>query len=102
MAGPFLATVEVAGPFKFASKPYTMEAGAGPVVATAEEKPASEAIEPCACAVPAPETTLAEGGALAAKEEQIGKGGSWWAILAIGTLAVLAAGLAIYKKKATS
>jgi hypothetical protein len=79
-----------------------MEAEAGPVVATAEEKPAGEAIEPCACAVPAPETTLAQGEALATREEQIGKGGIWKAILVIGSLAVLAAALAIYKKKAAS
>ena len=90
------------GPFNYLSKPYTIEAAAGPVVATAKEKPASEAIEPGACAVPTPEVTLAEGEVLATREEQIGKGQSWWAILVVGILAVAAAGLAIYKKKAAS
>ncbi len=71
-------------------------------MATAEEKPASEAIESCACGVPTPDATLAEGEVLGTKEEQIGKSKSWWAILVIGISAVLAAGLAIYRKKATS
>ena len=74
MAGPFTATVEVAGPFKIEGKAYTIAAKSepagttSPIVASAEEP------------------TKSRYGAV---------------IIIIGIIALAAAGMAIYKKKAT-
>jgi len=73
VAGPFTATVEVAGPFKIEGKAYAI---------AAKSKPA-ETVSPIAAAV-----------------EEPAKSRYGAVIIIIGIIALAAAGLVIYSKKA--
>jgi len=74
VAGPFTATVEMSGPFKIEGKAYTIAAKSRP----------AETTSPLVAAVEEP------------AESRYGA-----VIIIIGIIALAAAGMAIYKKKAT-
>ena len=74
MAGPFTATVEMSGPFKIEGKAYTIAAKSRP----------AETTSPLVAAVEEP------------AESRYGA-----VIIIIGIIALAAAGMVIYKKKAT-
>ena len=74
MAGPFTATVEMSGPFKIEGKAYTIAAKSRP----------AETTSPLVAAVEEP------------AESRYGA-----VIIIIGIIALAAAGMAIYKNKAT-
>ena len=74
MAGPFTATVEMAGPFKIEGKAYAIAAKSKPEETTSPILAAAE------------EPAKSRYGAV---------------IIIIGIIALAAAGMAIYKKKAT-
>ncbi len=86
--------MDVAGPFKFESKPYTIMAQSTLVLA-AEDKTGSGVTAPSAPAEPAPETIVGE----VEVPTTVGGGASRKLIWVIGGLAVIAAGFAIYKQK---
>jgi hypothetical protein len=73
VAGPFTATVEIAGPFKFESTGLTMAAKSKPAKTTSP---------------------------LAAATEEPAKSRYTAVIIILGIIALAAAGVAIYKKKA--
>jgi hypothetical protein len=72
VAGPFTATVELAGPFKFESKPFTIAAKGTPAQTTSHV--VAEAQEPAI-----------------SRRVRV--------IITIGVIALVAAGLALYTKK---
>jgi len=92
VAGPFKATVEVAGPYKIETKPYTI-AVAGKPSTTVSTPAVAAKVSPAATAAPA------EIEASTTVETQVGKGGSLKLVLVIGVIAVVVAGIAIFSKK---
>ena len=93
MAGPFKATVAVAGPYKIETKPYTI-AVAG--------KPSTTVSTPSVAAKVSPATTASPAeieASTTAGETKVGKGGSLKLVLVIGVIAVVIAGIAIFSKK---
>ena len=87
MSGPLTATVEVGGPFKIESKPYTI---AAQVVLAADDKTSTPAVTPAV----AKDTSETREESPATKS----KGKNWIILSALIGLGVTAAGFAIYKK----
>ena len=93
MAGPFKATVQMGGPYKIETKPYTI-AVAG--------KPSTTVSAPAVAAKVSPATTVSPAeieASTTAGETKVGKGGSLKFVLVIGVIAVVAAGIAIFTRK---
>ena len=113
MTGTLTATVEVAGPFKIKCKPYTMTIASKAVIAAIDDTASTETVEPAAvkAASKTPEAEAATESASAevTPEAPIGeveipttvsRNGNWRIVSVIVGVAVIATGLAIYKKKA--
>jgi hypothetical protein len=95
VAGPFKATVQMGGPYKIETKPYTI-AVAG--------KPSTTAPEPSVAAQvsPAVTTAPAEIEASTTGETQAVKSGGLKLVVVFGVIAVIAAGIAVLSKKTTA
>ena len=113
MTGILTATVEVAGPFNIESKPYTMTIASKAVIAATDNAASTGTIE-SAAAKAASETPEAEPMSESAPAEvtpeapigeveiptTVNRNGNWRIVSVIVGIAVIATGLAIYKKKA--
>ena len=92
MAGPFKATVAVAGPYKIETKPYTIAVAGKPSTAVSEPSVVAEVL-------PATTAGPAEIEASTTGETQAVKGGGLKLVVVIGVIAVVVAGIAIFSKK---